>query len=131
LSTQIGVPNIPNSGYTACQTRSQCADKVGMVHPRLNQVRRFVTEPLCEPEKSQRARHTPPHTERANGNGKSLNFSAYGADICQRKHFRFEDVAINLRKQLEQHRLCTTNRKAGNQVQDLDHSTLSRTSEVL
>jgi len=102
-----------------------------MVHPRLNHARRFAATPPYEPDQTKRVRYAQTHAERADGNVESLNFSACGADIRQREDFRFEDVPINLRKQLEEHRLCAADGQVGDQVQDLDHSRLPRTCEVV
>src|SRR5207248_11155839 len=118
--------DIPDGGYAARQSCSQRADEVCMVHPGLDEVGRFAAQPLGEPEKPQGIRDAVPHPEWLNRNVQSSDLCPYGADVGQREHLRLEEVAINLRKQLEKHRLCAADGEAGDQMQDLDHNTLSR-----
>src|SRR2546428_1895570 len=104
--------DIPNGWYPTRQFCAQRTDQVGMIHPGLNNIRSVAAKPAGEADKAYRIRPTQTHAQRLHWNSKSPKLCAYGSDIGQRDHFGFEDLSINIRKQLEKHRLCATNGKA-------------------
>src|SRR5262249_28343420 len=109
--------DIPNGWYPTRQFCTERTDQVGMIHPGLNDIRSVAAEPAREAEKAYRIRTTQTHAERLHRDPNTPNLSTYGSDIGQREHLGFEDVPINVRKQLEKHHFCAANGKASNEMQ--------------